>query len=391
MTATRVSDRTGEDELLRWREEFPILASSVYLINNSLGAMPRGVYDSLHGYADRWGEDGVVAWNTWLPLVSQVGDLVGSLFGAPAGTVMMGQNVTNFVAQIASALDYGGQRNRIVLSDLEFPTVHYLWQAQERFGARIELVPGDDAVHLPLERLLAAIDERTLLVSLSQVIYRSSHLVDAAAVIKRAHEAGAMVLLDSYQAVGCVPIDVVALDADFLVGGSVKWLCGGPGAGFLYVRPDLAQRLEPSYAGWFSHKRPFAFEQPPIEYGEGISRFMGGTPGVPALYSAKVGYEIISQVGVDRIRAKSRRQTAQIVERAQELGLSVRSPLEPEQRGGHVTVAFEGDEAVSKELIRRRFIIDYRPGSGIRIAPHFYNTDEECDAILNEIQAIRRA
>ena len=379
---TNVSSQGG----LR-RSEF-VLPGSVYLINNSLGAMPRSTADAMQEYTNLWAQEGVVAWNTWLPMVREVGDLLGTLIDAPSGSVIMGQNVTNHVATIASCFSYAPPRNRIVLGEPEFPTVRYFWDAQQRNGADVVHVPGGDGLTLPLDQLLAAIDERTLLVSVSHVLFKSAEIVDLAAVIRRAHAVGAYVLVDAYQSVGLVPFSVVELDIDFLVGGSVKWLCGGPGAGYLYVKPALLALLEPATCGWFSHERPFGFEAPPIAYAPGSERFMGGTPGVPALYSAREGYRIINEVGVETVRAQSQRQTALIVDRALADGLTVNSPVDARRRGGHVTVHLPDAEAVSQELIRRRFIIDYRPGAGIRIAPHFYNTDDECVAILDEIRTI---
>lgn len=382
VATTQPSSRPG-------REEFPILGTSVYLINNSLGAMPRATARALQDYADTWARDGVVAWHEWLPMVGEVGDLLGRLVGAPPGTVMMHQNVTTLVGIIASCLDFSGERNRVVLGEAEFPTVRYFWEAQRRLGADVVHVPGGDALTLPLARFLEAIDERTLLVVVSHVLFKSAEIVDVGAIVRRAREVGALVLVDAYQSTGLIPYSVTELDIDFLVGGSVKWLCGGPGAGYLYVKPSLIPILEPAACGWFSHQRPFSFEAPPIEYAAGIDRFMGGTPGVPALYAAREGYRILNAVGVEAVRGQSLRQTARIVERALADGLTVNSPLDPARRGGHVSVDFAGAQEVSEELIRRRFIIDYRPGAGIRIAPHFYNTDDECDAILDEIRAIR--
>jgi kynureninase len=376
-------------DLIARRDEFPILATSVYLVSNSLGAMPRATFDALHEYAGLWAAEGVVAWNRWLPMVREVGDMLAGIMAAAPGSVMMGQNVTNLVAQVASCFDWTARRNRVVLTDVEFPTVRYFWDSQRALGAEVVEVVSDDGLTIPLDRLLAAIDERTALVCVSHVVFRSAALLDVAAVIRRAHEVGALVLLDSYQATGAVPFDVSELDVDMVVGGSVKWLCGGPGAGYLYVRPDLVGRLRPRVAGWFSHERPFGFEPPPIEYAHDIGRFMGGTPAVPSLYTAREGYRYAQEIGVRRIREKSERQTQRIVEQALAEGLTVNSPLRAAERGGHVTVDFPGSEAVSKELIARRFIIDYRPGAGIRIAPHWYTTDQECEAIMQEIATIR--
>jgi len=383
-------NETAESDLLQWRERFPILHTAVYLINNSLGAMPASVRDGLATYTDLWEGQDVVAWNAWLPLVREAGDLIAGLIGAPAGSVIMHQNVSTLVSIVASCFEYDGPRRKIVYADCEFPTMHYFWEQQRRLGADVQYIAGPNQLRFPLDPLLAAIDERTLIVPISHVLFRSSELIDVAAVVETAHRHGAYVLLDSYQATGAVPFDVTALGVDFVVGGSVKWLCGGPGAGYLYVRPELIERLRPRETGWFSHARPFAFDMGEIEYAPGIERFMGGTPGIPALYAAREGYRIVSEAGVERIRARSLRLTARIVARAEDLGLTVNTPREPAQRGGHVTLDFPDAEAVSQELIRRRYIIDYRPGAGIRVAPHFYNTEAECDAFMDELTAIRR-
>lgn len=380
---------TMDAELLHWRERFPILQTSVYLISNSLGAMPASVREGLATYADLWEREGVVAWNDWLPLVREAGDLLAGLIGAPAGSVVMHQNVSTLVSIVASCFEYEGPRRKVVYADSEFPTMHYFWEQQRRLGAEVQYLGTEDRLRFPLDRLLAAIDDRTLIVPVSHVLFRSSELIDVAAVVEQAHRHGAYVLLDSYQATGAVPFDVTALGVDFVVGGSVKWLCGGPGAGYLYVRPDLVERLRPREAGWFSHAHPFAFDMGEIDYAPGIERFMGGTPGIPALYAAREGYRIVSEVGVERIRARSLRLTERIIARAEDLGLTVNTPREAARRGGHVTLDFPTAEAVSQELIRRRYIVDYRPGAGIRVAPHFYNTEAECDAFMDELSAIR--
>lgn len=388
------------DPLLKWREEFPILAKKTYLINNSLGAMPRGVYGALKEYADTWAEDGVEAWHDWLPMVTATGDLVGKIVNAPSGTVMMHQNVSTLSAIIATALDFTGARNKVVYDELNFPSVHYVWKEQERRGAKVELVKSDDGLTVPTERLLAAIDEKTVVVPVSLVQFRSAAIQDAKAIVEKAHKVGAIVVLDTYQGVGTVPVDVQALDVDFLVGGSVKWLCGGAGAAYLYANPGRTKALEPAATGWFSHAAPFAFEMGRIRYAPDVHRFMGGSPSVPALYSARSGYEIIAKVGVPAIREKSKRQTKRLLEKALEMGLEVNSPRDAEIRGGTVVVDFPGAEAACAELVARKFVVDYRKPStsvlgtplkgGIRISPHFYNSDDECDAALAEIAEIRK-
>jgi len=379
------------DELLRWRAEFPILESSTYMISHSLGAMPRRVYDRLEEFADLWATRGVRAWaEGWWEMPLAVGDLIGQIIGAERGEVVMHQNVSVAQSLICSCFDFSAPRNKIVYDELNFPSVMYVYEAQKRNGARIHVVPSDDGMTVSTERLLEAIDEETLLVPVSHVLFKSAFIQDAAAIVRRAHEVGALVVLDTYQSAGTVPFDVKQLDVDFVVGGSVKWLCGGPGAGYLYARPDLRDRLEPTVTGWMAHRNPFAFQPGEIDYAPNAFRLLHGSPQIPALYSARSGYEIILEVGIERIREKSRRQTARLVELADELGLTVTSPRDPEVRGGTVSIDVPEAAAVVRELGRREILVDYRPGAGIRVSPHFYTRDDEVDHTVRQIEEIVR-
>jgi kynureninase len=357
-------------ELLDYRDRFPILEHTTYLINHSLGAMPVGAEEALLRYTREWRERGVRAWaEGWWETSTTTGDLLGRIFGAPPGTTAMHQNVAVAEAVVLSCFEFEPPRNRIVYGQGEFPSVRYLYQAQRRRGAEVEVVTDAQMV-------LRAIDERTLLVPVSHVLFKTGEIQDVEAIIRRAHEAGAFVVLDAYQSAGCVPLDVTRLGVDFAVGGSVKWLCGGPGAGWLYVRPDLAERLEPTFTGWQAHARPFAFE-PEQDYAAGSARFLTGTPNVPALYAASAGYEIVEEIGVDRIRERSMLQTALLVDLLERAGLEVLSPRHPARRGGTVVVRTPEAEAVYRELGAREIICDFRPDAGIRLGPHFFNTDDE--------------
>lgn len=377
------------DPLLDWRREFPILEKTTYLVSHSLGAMPRGARERLAAYADTWGERGVRAWaEGWWSMPGDVGDEVGRIIGAPRGSVVMHQNVSVCQALILSCFDLLGPRSGIVYESLNFPSVMYVYEAHRRRGARIVTVESEDGISVPLEKMLRAIDERTLLVPISHVVFKSAFIQDVAAIVARAHEVGAFVVADLYQSAGTVPVDVTAWDVDFATGGSVKWLCGGPGAGYLYVAPRLRERLEPAVTGWMAHQRPFAFEPGPIAYAGGAARFLHGSPAIPALYAAQAGYAITNGIGVEAIRAKSLRQVALLIERARELGLAPRVPERPDQRGGMVILDVPHGAAVTKELIRREVLLDYRPGAGIRLSPHFYTTDDEIRHALGEIRAI---
>ena len=365
-------------DLLDYRERFPILAETTYLINHSLGAMPAAAEERLLEYARAWNTRGVRAWEEgWWEMSLTVGDQIGRLIDAPPGSVSMHQNVTLAEAVVVSCFDFRGPRRRIVYEEGNFPSVRYLYQAQERRGADIVVAADDEGV-------VEAIDERTLLVPVTHVLFKTGEIQHVEAIVAKAHEEGALVVLDAYQSVGTVPLDVVALGVDFAVGGSVKWLCGGPGAGWLYVRPDLAATLEPTVTGWQAHARPFEFE-PEQDYADGAARFLTGTPNVPALYAATAGYDVVEEVGVERIRERSMEQTALLVELLGEEGFQVGSPHDPELRGGTVVARPPNFERVGRGLGERGVICDWRPDVGLRLGPHFFNTDDELRFAVEQI------
>jgi kynureninase len=379
------------DSLLSWRAEFPIVDTCTYLVSHSLGAMPKRATKYLQQYADEWSTRGVRAWHEgWWEIGRTVGDLLAPILGVQPGTISMHQNVTVAMGIIGSCFMYDRTRRKIVMTDLEFPTNMYLFEGFRRYGAEIVYVPSDDGIRTNLQRLLDAIDDDTVLVPLSVVLFRSAFIQDVRAVVEKAHKVGARVVLDVYQAAGTVPLQIEATGADFAVGGSVKWLCGGPGAGYLYVHPDVAKDVFPGLVGWAAHANPFSFATGPITYADGPERFQSGTPNVPSIYAARAGYEIVREVGVDAIRKKSLRLTRRLIEHAQRAGYRLNTPTDDRDRGGAVIVDVPNGEAASQELLRRNVIIDYRPGAGIRMAPHFYNTDAEIDhamQVLDEVVA----
>lgn len=368
-------------ELTDYHDRFPILSETTYLINHSLGAMPAEAERRLAEYARTWRTRGIRAWaEGWWDMPLTVGDHIGRLIGAPPGSTVMHQNVTIAEAVVLSCFRFDGERRRVVYEEGNFPSVRYLYQAHADRGAEIVVVPEDRAV-------ADALDERTLLVPISHVLFRTAEIQDVEAIVRRAHEVGAYVALDAYQSVGTVPLDVTALGVDFAVGGSVKWLCGGPGAAWLYVRPDLVERLEPTLVGWQAHERPFAFE-PELEYARGAARFLTGTPGVPALYAATAGYDLIEEIGVERIRENSIRQTELLIRLLDEAGFEVTSPRDPARRGGTVTVRTPEFEAVHRELAERAILCDFRPDAGLRLGPHFFTSDEELRFAVEQIAEI---
>src|SRR5438309_8043839 len=315
--------------------------------------MPRGVADSLREYAEMWATRGVRAWEeAWWGMALEIGNQIGALMNAPANSISLHQNVTQCQAVVASCFDFSGRRNKVVYTDMNFPSVMYFWEAQRSRGARVHMVPTDDGITVPVERLLAAIDEETLLVPISHVIFRSSFINDARAIIERAHQVGAHVVLDCFQSLGSgVHVDAAAWNVEFACGGVLKWLCGGPGTAYLYVRPDLGKTLEPRLTGWTAHQDPFAFEIGENKYADAPYRFMNGTPNVAALYMARPGLKIIKDVGIKRIREHSKRQTARLIELADERGWKVNTTRDPEQRGGTVSIDMPHAKRVCEELI----------------------------------------
>jgi len=377
------------DDLLRYRSEFPILERTTYLISNSLGAMPRGVADAMKGYAETWAARGVRAWEErWWMLAAEVGDRIGALMNAPKGAVATHPNVTTCQAVVASCFDFSGRRNTVVYTDMNFPSVMYFWEAQRARGARVRMVRTDDGVTAPTARLLDAIDDETLVVPISHVLFRSAFINDAAAIVEKAHAVGAHVVLDTFQSLGTVPVDVQRLNVDFACGGVLKWLCGGPGTAYLYVRPDLAQTLQPTFTGWFAHENPFGFEVGPTRYTTAAYRFMNGTTPIPALEAARPGLQIVADAGVDRIRAKSIRQTTRLIELADRHGWTVNTPRDPGKRGGTVSIDMPHAEQVCRELLRRDILVDWRPKAGVRMSPHFYTRDEELDTAIAAVEEI---
>jgi len=374
------------DPLLAFRKEFPILEKTNYLVSNSLGPMPRTVPEKLAEYARDWGELGVKAWTRgWWERPVEVGNEIAPLINADAGEVVMMPNVTIAQTAVLSAIDFPKERDTVVMTELDFPSVRYAYaEMAERFGARVVVVPSEDGLTIDRDELLAAIDERTRIVAVSHVLFRSAYLMDADAICRRAHAMGALVSLDSFHAVGILPVDVKRSNVDFLTGGVLKWLCGGPGACFLYISPSVRDKLKPALTGWQAHSRPFAFEET-MEYTSGAFRWLNGTPVIPALYAAAEGSKILRRAGIMAIREKSLRLTSRLIALADERGYTVNAPRDPAQRGGTVAMDIPHAYEVTQHLLSRNILVDYRVGAGIRIAPHFFTREEELDEAVYEI------
>jgi kynureninase len=382
-----------EPQFNRRREEFPTLASGIHLLSHSLGPVPRATRDSMNAYVEAWehhtGED---AWATsWWEMSTDVGDRIARILSAEPGSVQVQPNASIALSSVASCFDFqDNDRNKIVTSALDFPSMQYIWDAQSRIGATVEVVHSDDGITVRLEDIVNAIDDTTCLVALSHVSFRSSYRVDARAIVERAHKHGALVLLDIYQSAGAVELFPSDWEVDFLIGGTIKWLCGGPACGYLYVRPDLQKELAPRLTGWVAHAEPFAFAAAPMSYVDSVRRFAQGTPNIPALYSVLPGLQIIEEVGVKTIQAESQRRTEWMIEFALEHGWKVNSPRAVNERGASVMIYVDDGPAMVTRLNERKVFVDCRPGVGLRISPHFFNTDEEVREALGILAGLLR-
>lgn len=371
------------------RDEFPILENATYLVSHSMGAAPRGARVALDAYWNEWSESGPEAWERWLPRIAEIADGIGAIVGAPPGSTFLGPNVSLLQAAIASSLDFRDERNEIVYEALQFPSVTYVWREWEKYGARVRVVPSDDGRTIETQRILDAITERTALAVVSHAYYVSGAVADVAAIQQRCRETGALLCVDAYQTTGVYPYDVAALELDVVTGGSHKWLCGGPGCAWISVRPALLERFRPAVTGWMAHARPFAFEDAPIVHAPSMYRFGTGTPTIPGYVAAQTGHRLVREIGVTAIREHNVRLTTLLAEGATERGFSVPTPLEPQRRTGWIGMDFDGAERICAQLVAERVFVDYRPGCGIRVSPHFYTTDDEIARFFEAIDELR--
>jgi kynureninase len=376
-------------EFSQWRQQFPILASSTYLVSHSMGAAPLRARRMLESYWEEWATQGPEGWERWLPRIAEIADGIGAIIGAPAGSCFLGPNVSVLQAGIATCIDFRGERNEIVYEALQFPSLTYVWREWERYGAAVRIVPSDDGRTIPTERIVEAITERTALAVLSHAYYVSGALADVRTIQEHCRRVGALLCVDAYQTTGVYPYDVTAWDLDLVTGGSHKWLCGAAGCGWIYMKPSLLERFRPAVTGWMAHARPFAFEQAPIVHAPSMYRFGHGTPTIPGYVVAQPGHQIVASIGVARIRQRNVQLTEKIAAMALERGLRVNSPLNPERRTGWIGIDFDGSENACRRLIEQRVFVDYRPGCGIRVGPHFYTADAEIDEFFGVLDRLR--
>ncbi len=381
---------TTHDPLSSFRERFPITQRSNYLISNSLGAMPAAARAAVQGFLDAWDTRGVRSWGDgWWVLQEQVADRLAAALGVAPGTVSMHQNIAVAQEMILSCFRFDGRRNKVVYLDRNFPSDQYIYEARAAHGARLVRIPAAaDGISTDVERVCDAIDDETLLVAVDHVMFRSAAILDPAPIVARARAVGAFVVLDTFHSVGTLPLGLGDLGVHAAVGGALKYLCGGPGNCFLYVHPDEARRLTPAFTGWAAHKHPFLFSPDGQDYRDDGQRFATGTPNVPALCAGQEGIATVLEAGLPAIRARSMQLTGLLVAEAQRNGLGVRSPLAAERRGGHVALDVPHGYAVCQALSAREIVVDFRPDAGLRVAPHFYNTESEVRACVAAVREI---
>jgi kynureninase len=390
------TDWSLEKDLDHIRKNFPILDKCVYLISNSLGAVPLQVREALDQFYTIWAEEGVTAWEKeWWLLSQKVGNRVASLIGAEENTVAMMTNATlcHWVALSTQFSSDNGARNKVVMTDHDFPSVIYAVAKICSFmDWELDIVQSRGRPGIEVDEILKRVDEKTLFVATSHVYFKSAYIQDVFRIAQHARSNGALTLIDGYHAPGTVPVDVKELGVDFYIGGCLKWLCGGPGNAFLYVWPECRETLEPLLTGWLAHKNPFAFSQE-MEYTEGAYKLMSGTPPISCLYTAMAGLEIIQKIGKRPIRQKSIEQTGMLIANASGRGFPVHTPVEKEKRGGAVSIGLPYAHQVKQALIQKKVKVDFRKGTDedpdvVRVGPHFYTKDEEIELLFHLIDKI---
>ena len=374
-------------ELLAYRSEFPILQRKTYLNSCSLGALSNRSMQRLAQFMEMWNEWGAHAWyEIWMGEIAKARQKFAAIIGAQLHEVAIAPSVSVALSSIASALDYS-KRNNVVMADMDFPTLAYQWLVKQRIGVECRFVESPDRIYTPPELFEREVDDKTVLVATSRVFYTSGYIQDIRAVADIAHKHGAYMLVDDYQGTGQIPINVNAMDVDFLVTGTLKWLMGGPGLAFVYIREGLISQLQPTIAGWFGHSEQFQFKTREFDFRPDATRVEMGTPAVAAIYAANGGLDIVQEISVEQICERTRYLTNDLIAQAREHGWKVRAPLEPEQRSSIVMLEIEQPEEVVKALVARNIITDSRPGL-LRASPYFYNTIEENALVIGAIAEI---
>jgi kynureninase len=368
------------------RNEFPLLDRCIYFNACSLGPLPRSGMAALNRYAADWDREGTPVWfSTWLPLLERFREKAGELMNAPAGSTAIAPSVSVALTTLATGLPLAGGRDKVLIGELDFPTIGHQWLS--RPGFEVEFVPSRDGMTIAPEAFAERIDSRTALVATTHLFYTTGYLQDVRAIADAAHAAGALCLIDGYQTCGCVPIDVQALDCDAFVGGCLKWVSGGPGNAFLYVRPDLIAQTRPQGTGWFATRDPFSFSLQELVFADDARRLETGTWAVGCHYAGLAGLELVLSVGVENIQERLRDLTDRILERCDQAGVKTFTPRERSRRCGIVTLESDHPEEVEARLHEQGVIVDSRPGR-VRLSPHWCVTDEELERGMDLVLAL---
>ena len=375
------------------RAEFPLLERYIYFNACSLGPLPRQGRAALARYGQDWDEQGTPVWySTWLPLLARFRDKVGELLHAPAGSTAIAPSVSVALTTLATGLPLPSGRSKVLIGELDFPTIGHQWLSRPEF--EVEFVPSRDGMTIPPEAFAERIDSQTALVATTHLFYTTGYLQDVRKIADAAHAAGALCLIDGYQTCGCVPLDVEAMDCDAFVGGCLKWLSGGPGNAFLYVRPSLIPSIRPQGTGWFATRDPFSFTLQELTFADDARRLETGTWAIGCNYAGLAGLELILEVGVDKIQERLRDLTDRILERCDEAGVKTFTPRERARRCGIVTLECDRPEEVEARLHSAGVIVDSRPGR-IRLSPHWCVTEEELergtDLVLDHVRTAQEA
>lgn len=365
------------------RKQFPLFAERNYLASHSLGPLPQEAFWDIEAYKQSLFL-GRRALPAWLERYEEMHTLIEMIFNAPTGSVALAPSATAAQAAIAAALTPTSRRNRIVITDLDFPSCRYLWTAQSRRGFHITEVRASEGIQIRTEDAIAQLDDRVAVVAVSLVSYLNSACLEIQPIIEAAHAVGAIVVLDAYQAVGLMPLDVATLDADVVVGGTHKWLCGGVGLAFAYIRPSLAEQLDPVYPGWFGHLNPTAFEST-FTPALGARRFQQGTLPLEPIYASRAGLCLALEVGVEQIYQRNLTLTTHLIAGADAYGIPVNSPRAQVRRGGTVCLGINNPTAIVQELAEVGIDVDTRSALGIRVSPHPCSTDRECQQLIESI------
>ncbi|MGH2748190.1 MAG: aminotransferase class V-fold PLP-dependent enzyme [Actinomycetota bacterium] len=377
-------------DLASYRDEFPIVAERTYLISASLGPLSRRSRALAQEHLDLWERLGPeeLWFEHGFPRLDQCRRQFAAVIGADPDEIAVVPSISAGLSSLATCLDFS-ERSKVVLTDMDFPTNHYVWRAQQRRGAKLDVVESPDGIRVEAENVVERIDDQTAIVNTNRVLFESSWIMDLATIVEAAHERGTFVVTDDFHGTGILPLDVHALGIDFLVSGALKWLCGGQGIAFLYCRRDLLEQMEPLVVGWFGTQNPFDFDRSKLSLRDDARRFEAGTFALPQAWTASGGMAIILEVGVETIRARSQELTRSIIERADGLGLEVLSPRDDHRRGGLVRVRVPGGRAQAERvlhaLFERNVVLDQR-GDALRISPHLFNNEDDIERCFAELK-----